>query len=410
MTSEDIIGQDIREKNSALSERDLGENKTMILLSTKQKAKPVHKHTIVKQRDTSTDTIWGRSTWGTDDWDGTYDNEFETIRVTHPNRKYKDSFNSTLFKDTGSATWNGDGEITFTESAVANSSIVYKNDETITSAKLTAVDSGSVNYGMKCVTDELLPVAHYPLDDNAANTNVIDIVGGNNGTANFNTEDNSITGKINSALEFDGVDDYIELDDQIVCDLEHTTICFWMKRDTANYESILGKGGGCWSLLEVDKYTNMFYFEPDINNRSQTLSSGITIDDGIWHHYAFVFDKTDNHLRIKLYVDGQLKDTDIRNEFTSTFTFDKIGHEENQVTYIYGEYFKGGLDDIRVYNSILDSSEIEKIYNGNGKIFSDVYFEPVTSGVAHTFQNQGEELKWTAYSTGGSISSIEIEY
>ena len=112
MTSEDIIGQDIREKNSALSERDLGENKTMILLSTKQKAKPVHRHTIIKRRYAR--NKWGEITWGEDVW---YDEEYDTpttIRVVHPNRKYVDNFNSTLFKDTSStATWNGDGEIIF---------------------------------------------------------------------------------------------------------------------------------------------------------------------------------------------------------------------------------------------------------------------------------------------------------
>jgi len=163
------------------------------------------------------------------------------------------------------------------------------------------------------------------------------------------------------------VDDYISFDD-VVCDLEHTTIAFWMKRSVDDYESILGKGDGTYSLLEVDKVTNEFYFEPDVNNRAQTLASGITIDDDVWHHYVFVFDKLDaTHNRIKLYVDGSLADTSTTSSpdqaFTQNFTFNKIGHQESQVTLIYGEYFKGSLDDIRIFDGVLSQNDIDLLYN-----------------------------------------------
>ena len=55
------------------------------------------------------------------------------------------------------------------------------------------------------------PIAHYKMNDNSANTTVIDSAGSNNGTASFNTADNSVAGKINNALSFDGIDDIVNI-------------------------------------------------------------------------------------------------------------------------------------------------------------------------------------------------------
>ncbi len=141
----DTIGKELRDKNDFKAEKNLGTKKSEVLVLRKRKVKPVERHLIVYKRDTSTDTIWGRFEWGNANWDGSYDNEYQVIRVVNPNRTYIDNLHSTTFKDTSStATWTGTGEISFgTSSATALSTSIYKNNETVSSATLTATETGS---------------------------------------------------------------------------------------------------------------------------------------------------------------------------------------------------------------------------------------------------------------------------
>jgi len=141
------IGKELRDKDDFKSEKDLGNLKSMVLISSPRKVKPKHRHTIVKKRDTSQDSIWGREVWGQFNWDDSYNQSFQTVRVVNPNRKYIDNLLGTTFKDTSStATWTGGGQITFTGGETASSLTIYMNNETISSATLTAVDSGSIDY------------------------------------------------------------------------------------------------------------------------------------------------------------------------------------------------------------------------------------------------------------------------
>lgn len=68
----------------------------------------------ILNRDTSTDTIWGRNDWG-DNWDGSYDNSETTFYVHQYEDEYLEEFIDTDFKDTGNttATWTGNGSVTF---------------------------------------------------------------------------------------------------------------------------------------------------------------------------------------------------------------------------------------------------------------------------------------------------------
>jgi hypothetical protein len=146
----EIITADLAEHTDNLSERDLGNQFSQLLLLRKRQLRPVERHVIVRERDTSEDTIWGRFLWGSSSWDGTYSTSYANSRVVHPNRTYVDSLYSDLFKDTATttATWTGSGQIGFTNSQVAQSLSIYLNNETVSSATLRATDGGSVSYLM----------------------------------------------------------------------------------------------------------------------------------------------------------------------------------------------------------------------------------------------------------------------
>ena len=112
---------------------------------------------VVKERDTSNEMVWDRDVWdgtsGTaiDNWGtGDFTGSQDIIRVINPNRTHKDYFDDAYWNDTANtnATWTGGGQISFSGTQTASSNIVYANLETVSSAKLTAVGSGSVNYLM----------------------------------------------------------------------------------------------------------------------------------------------------------------------------------------------------------------------------------------------------------------------
>ena len=73
-------------------------------------------------------------------------------------------------------------------------------------------------------------VAHYKMNDDAADRVVIDSKGGNNGVSANNTDTMSAVGKINESLEFNGVDDSITLSNMQDFP-ENFTICMWIYDD-----------------------------------------------------------------------------------------------------------------------------------------------------------------------------------
>jgi len=68
----------------------------------------------------------------------------------------------------------------------------------------------------------------------------------------------------------------------------------------------------------------------------------------IWHHLAFTFDNG----KIKLFRDGELKDSASLNDVSQIFIQDIM----------LGNDFSGKLDNIRIYNRALDENEIEELY------------------------------------------------
>lgn len=81
------------------------------------------------------------------------------------------------------------------------------------------------------------------------------------------------------------------------------------------------------------------------------LGTGVVQDiSGAWHHLAGTYDGSN----IKIYIDGDLKNTDI----VSSYTLDTIGD-----VVVAGDAFTKKMDDIRIYNRALTPAEISEVYN-----------------------------------------------
>jgi len=115
------------------------------------------------------------------------------------------------------------------------------------------------------------PLAHYKLNDNAANTTVVDAMGNYNGAAQHNTDTLHVTGKINGALNFENAtDDYVRIPDAAALSALGTmSVCGWFKGSELSVASaILAKDEGAGTrewifLLNTNGDFGMYQFGSD---------------------------------------------------------------------------------------------------------------------------------------------------
>jgi len=158
-----------------------------------------------------------------------------------------------------------------------------------------------------------------------------------------------VDGVTKGALEFNGSDTYVDVspfDD--LRDATQFTIEFWAKFDTPQ-DYIFWRNNG-W-LTEVQATRYRFRFNLDDGWRAHYYMDHII---GKWHHVAITWDGT----WTKGYINGELKLNENFDEAYSAMSDNSnnlsIGHRYN--------YFKGSIDEIRIYKKALSSAQIKKIY------------------------------------------------
>ena len=204
-------------------------------------------------------------------------------------------------------------------------------------------------------------VSHWLMNDDLATTAVLDTTGVNNGvlTNAGNTEDVSVAGKINKALDFDGSNDYVAMPAAAataIHGLEEASISLWVKKDVlANY-GLLQLSGFSDANGILYPYTN--------NNRVyldvfKTARFGpINLDSSVleWHH--LVITTKPGAGGYKVYQNGNLCYSNTGEATVATnygnFT---IGLNSGN------RYCDGKIDDVRIYNTALTPYYVKLLYN-----------------------------------------------
>lgn len=180
-------------------------------------------------------------------------------------------------------------------------------------------------------------------------------------------------GQSNGAILFDGVNDYISIAGGGGLDnLQTGTIAMWVRWDGApqdqgngtyssNYGAILARqNNGNWSndlifLNGSDPATAKIEFRPYVLS-SSAVTSASAPGDGVWRYLAITLTNGSQ----KLYLDGVLSATGsatgtIRSDLNVPLTIGAwIGDGAS--------YFKGAIDDVKIYNTVLSASEIGALY------------------------------------------------
>ena len=216
-------------------------------------------------------------------------------------------------------------------------------------------------------------VAHYDFESDAS-----DVSGNNNdGTlqrgASINSSDaTDIVG--DAKLSLDGNNDFVDLNSNISSfdNLSQGTIAGWI-RTTQN---------GDGSIFTLSDSSDMEYVKFGIDdgelewvNLNSTsgdtvgVTNGANLNDGDWHHVAITVGPTGNQFFIDgvsvsaNYSDGSSSDTsflsDVRNADTVNIGKLVVGNRSYHMV-------DGLLDDVRVYDRALSSSDITELYNHRG--------------------------------------------
>jgi hypothetical protein len=211
--------------------------------------------------------------------------------------------------------------------------------------------------------------------DEGSGTTAYDSVGCNDGTIYGATW-------ANGALEFDGVDDYVEVPDDASLDITNEiTVGVWVKNTGTGNQVVVDKRQitrnppGWWRISIGSDGSPSFQVSKDDVWRALTWESSIR--DDTWHHVVGVMNGD-----LQIYVDGVLRRYG-SNNVVVTMT-------PNNAPLVIGKnigdeaIFNGTIDEIVIFNRALSADEIQQLYLDNlidnclemGPITSEIMADP----------------------------------
>ena len=224
-------------------------------------------------------------------------------------------------------------------------------------------------------------IAYYPFNGNAND----ETENGNNGVAvGANLSEDRFT-NVNSAYEFDGKEDYIKVPNSALTNFGKGsfTISVWIKANDSILEKndyhIIDKrkGSGAGKGYDMHLFSNAVRITLQGCNPNLNTSSDKKLNDSNWHHLVAIIDK-ENELSF-VYVDklksaqGKTIDCDISNE----------GDLYIGCRFTKACYFKGLIDDIRIYNRAFSDEEVQELYNSESSGIGTISGRVTTSFAGH---------------------------
>ncbi|QTA92011.1 Concanavalin A-like lectin/glucanases domain-containing protein [Desulfonema magnum] len=213
-------------------------------------------------------------------------------------------------------------------------------------------------------------IGHWKLDETSGTTAADSSPYGNDGTLQneFSFDGDSLPGKLDRCLDFDGTDDLIQTpdnDDKLQLSGDYTS-SVWIRAHPSQ-----NNWAGIYTKVSPDGKENHWnlQFNDDAPKKLIVMHSGdnewdtgITLDHvkGDWHHVAIVRSGTTQ----TSYIDGirEKSDTWSVNPKSGNGHLNIGGDRTASDTYI----FQGRIDDLRIYNRALSPEEIEFLYNLGG--------------------------------------------
>lgn len=173
-------------------------------------------------------------------------------------------------------------------------------------------------------------------------------------------------GRPNRAYSFYG--DYIETKNSYLSNV--FSISFWFKTENhtdgwpnvGTFFSTSKSHGGWGNGVNGSISDNKILYGKYPQEAGWRIVSGEPngVSNGKWHNAVFIWDGTTSSNAVQLFINGKLeithkpKTTALKHDFNMVFGFGYDGPHKY--------YFKGSLDDIRIYDRVLSVEEIRALY------------------------------------------------
>jgi len=247
---------------------------------------------------------------------------------------------------------------------------------------------------------------------NEASGTISDTSGqGNDGTQNGGVTYNA-TGKLNTAMSFDGVDDYVAIPDtdQFAWGTGNFAYSVWVKTSdtSSNYKGII-------NAYSVTSNNQHMQYQPSTDTLifgwggSSFQSETVNLNDGQWHHLVFQRTGSTNS---EIYVDGFLIGT--KNNNPSGNIVQPVDLWIGAIN-IAGRYWLGEIDEVAIFNRALSATEIANIYEKQSPLYTGTFTSDIKDVGDSTYNSiawapqrpTGKELpdnavSETAYNTGNA--------
>jgi len=191
-----------------------------------------------------------------------------------------------------------------------------------------------------------------------------------------------VAGPVGQAMSFDGILDYIAIDDVNFASTGNTevTVAAWIRTETGDNQCIASFDRNEYWRMEINgdgAGEGQVAFDIMTHAGQVDFSSKSRVDDGQWHHVAGVFDTG----QMYIYIDGAI---DAARLVASTFGSGNLRYgfvgERSEATVVDGTRnypawkFTGDMDDLRVYTRALPHGEIANLA---GKAVGEVVTQPL---------------------------------
>ena len=209
----------------------------------------------------------------------------------------------------------------------------------------------------------------------ASGTTALDISGNNHNGVLTNGPGRS-NGKFERGVDFDGVNDYVNIADHQDFTLDPTqsyTWSGWVRSDNFNqWNTVWSQTVDHYNVLQIYAHTtqdvdggpvtnglSVFWWLNEGTTKLVAHSTNNVLSIGVWSYVTITYDAAQvQNNRFTIYVNGT--DVTNRSDVASSGVIGTINPNNIRIgaNEPYGEYFAGSIDEFRFYRSLLNVSDI----------------------------------------------------
>jgi len=160
-------------------------------------------------------------------------------------------------------------------------------------------------------------------------------------------------------VEFDGINDYVNLGTGINVGTNNYTFLVWINLNNydSNWESLFGGDVGSFSLGIKGTSGNI---KATKVNTADAGTGALNVELNQWTLVGAILDQSNNQIT---YIKNNVLDTPRSLGSANSFSTNTDAIGVRKSTAVIDGYFNGSMDEVRIYDRALTTTEIELLYN-----------------------------------------------